>query len=102
MDLNIKVETKTDEIIVKPEGEIDICFAPAFKEKLNNIIIEKKVNLLIDCEKLDYLDSTGLGALMSILKNANENNVKIVIVNLKPNIRKLFSITGLDKIFSIK
>lgn len=102
MDFKMDVAIVNDEIIAKPHGEIDIYFATTFKERLNKLIVDNKLNVLIDCEDLEYLDSTGLGALMSILKHANESNVKIRIINLKPNIGKLFTITGLNKIFNIE
>jgi anti-sigma B factor antagonist len=39
---------------------------------------------------------------MSILKTIKENNLNIKIINLKPNIYKLFDITGLNKVFNIQ
>ncbi|NLL60656.1 MAG: STAS domain-containing protein, partial [Tissierellia bacterium] len=45
---------------------------------------------------------TGLGVLMSIYKNMKERNLNFKIVNLKPNIYKLFDITGLNKVFDIR
>lgn len=104
MALNIFI--KFDEInnywLVGPEGEIDIYTSPELKEKLSNALDDKKADIIIDGEKLDYIDSTGLGTLISILKIAKENKNKIYIRNIKPNIRKLFDITELDKVFVIE
>ena len=63
---------------------------------------ERNVDILIDGSKLEYLDSTGLGALISLLKMVRETDNSITIENLKPNIRKLFNITELDKLFTIR
>lgn len=104
MSLNIKIEFNEDENIwvVIPEGEIDIYTSPKLKEKLLEALKDKETDILINCKKVDYIDSTGLGALISILKKVRENNNKIYMENVKSNIRKLFDITDLDKVFVIK
>ena len=104
MSLDIKIHFNEDKNIwiVTPEGEIDIYTSPKLKERLLKALEDKKTDILIDCKKLDYVDSTGLGALISILKKIRDNNDKIYMENVKPNIRKLFSITDLDKVFVIK
>lgn len=104
MSLDIKIDFNEDKEIwvVVPEGEIDIYTSPEFKEKLLEALKYKKIDILLNCEKVDYIDSTGLGVLISILKKVKENNNKIYIENVKPNIRKLFDITDLDKVFVIK
>ena len=65
------------------------------------LIYERNTDLLIDGEGLEYIDSTGLGVLMSIYKKLQEKGLKLTIINLKPNIYKLFDITGLNKVFNI-
>jgi anti-sigma B factor antagonist len=66
------------------------------------ILIDEKKDIIINGEKIEYMDSTGLGVLISLLKKTKENDNKIVIKNLKPNIYKLFNITGLTKVFEIE
>ena len=104
MSLNISIEFNEEKNlwVVIPEGEIDIYTSPKLKDKLIKALNDKKTDILIDGGKLDYLDSTGLGALISILKKVRETENKIYIRNIKPNIRKLFDITDLDKVFVIK
>lgn len=89
-------------ISILPIGEIDIHTSPMFKDEVNRIIDKKIINIVINCSSLDYIDSTGLGALIAILKRVKEKNLNLKIINLKPNIYKLFDITGLDKIFNIE
>ncbi len=55
-----------------PRGEIDIYTSTEFKDIIVDKTKEKQSDILIDGEKLDYLDSTGLGALISILKMAKK------------------------------
>ena len=104
MSLDIKKEycEEKNKWVITPIGEVDIYTSPKFKEFLSELIIEKESDLLIDGIKLDYIDSTGLGVLISALKKLKEKNKNIYISNVKPNIRKLFDITSLDKVFIIE
>ncbi len=104
MSLNIDINYNEEKDFwhVIPEGEIDIYTSTEFKDIIVDKTKEKQSDILIDGEKLDYLDSTGLGALISILKMAKKNEKDIYLENIKPNIRKLFDITDLDKVFIIK
>ncbi|MET3617766.1 anti-sigma B factor antagonist [Peptoniphilus olsenii] len=102
--MNFKLETKNtaDFLILYPIGELDVYNTGAFKEKALKAYNEDKKNILFDCKDLKYLDSTGLGSLMFILKNIKENGHKIVIENLNSSIMKLFKITQLDEVFEIR
>lgn len=102
MDLKHHFEIANNTWIVNLSGEIDIYNAPQLKEQLLKLLEEQKGNMLIDCKDLKYIDSTGLGVLISVLKRVKDENGDITISNLKPYIQKIFTITGLDKIFSIE
>ena len=81
--------------------EIDIYTAAEFKQ-INAAIEEVTGDLHIDCSELQYMDSTGLGVLIGALKRMKEQGRNIYLENLRPNVRKLFAITGLDKIFILE
>ncbi len=84
------------------EGEIDIYNSSLLKEKLNALIQEHKTDLHINCDKLEYIDSTGLGSLVSVLKKVKQYNGNISLCQLKPNVAKVFKITELNKVFVIE
>lgn len=104
MSLNIDIEFNDDKNkwLVDLEGEIDIYTSPKLKKSLIEALEDKNSDMLIDFLKVDYVDSTGLGALISILKKVKESDNMVYVENVKPNIRKLFDITNLDKVFEIK
>ena len=87
---------------VSISGDVDITSSLDLKESLNSILDKKNKSIRINCENLSYIDSTGLGVLISILKRVKGSGNDIEILDAKPNISKLFKITGLDKIFVIK
>ncbi len=87
---------------VKLSGEVDIYNSPQFKEQMVKLIDQKNGNITLDCTDLTYIDSTGLGVLIIILKRVREYGGRIRITNLKPYIKKIFVITELDKVFNIE
>lgn len=84
------------------EGEVDIYNSLELKKNLSELIQNNPANIHVSCEKLEYIDSTGLGALVSILKKVKQYNGDIYLSNLKPNVAKIFKITDLNKVFVIE
>ncbi|HOK49839.1 MAG TPA: STAS domain-containing protein [Sedimentibacter sp.] len=102
MSLEIESKLQGKDVVIRPIGEVDIYTSPELKNSVLSLIEDKKTDIVIDGESLDYIDSTGLGVLMCIYKKLQEKNLNFKIVNLKPNIYKLFDITGLNKVFDIR
>jgi len=101
-ELIIREELSRDYLKVSITGDIDIYTAQEFKEKLYGFIDTYNIDLKIDCLGLNYIDSTGLGIFVEALKKTKLFGKDIQLENLKDNIRKLFIITGLNKLFIIK
>jgi anti-sigma B factor antagonist len=104
MSINIKSQLNESNCLwdVYLSGEIDVSTANEVKENLINLISKQSADIKLDMTNLDYIDSTGLGALIGVLKRLKENDRDIYITNTKKNVRKIFNITGLDKIFKVE
>lgn len=100
--LNVLKKSVGDNTQIILSGEIDIYTSQSFKNELNEVVKSTKGDILIDCKELSYIDSTGLGILVGALKEIRKEDNNIYICNLKDNIKKLFLITGLDKLFKIE
>lgn len=102
MLLDASFDESRDQWDVRLYGEVDIYNADSLKSELHSLIDEKKADIVLDCTSLKYIDSTGLGVLVSALKKVKEAEKQIRIISLKPYIAKIFTLTGLDKIFLIE
>lgn len=100
MELKVDLKKDGEFLFVDLQGDLDINSNKEFKEKVNSVQGVKKI--IVNCENLSYIDSTGLGAFISIYKNIKEKGEKLVITGLKPHIKKIFLITDLDKVFEIE
>ena len=88
--------------LITIEGEVDIFNSAEMKTKLIELIKQKPADVKIECKNLSYIDSTGLGAFIAVLKKTKEFQKSIYFQNLKPSLSKLFKITNLDKVFIIE
>jgi len=100
-EMDLKIGKLADKITMKLSGEVDIYTSQGLKEKLYEVVESNKADLVIDCTDLNYIDSSGLGILIGTLKKAKSYGRNVYLNNMKDNIRKLFSITGLDKLFIV-
>lgn len=101
-ELFFRDEQLDDSVLVALAGEVDIYTSQKLKEKLYGVVDSSNKDLRIDCSDLNYIDSTGLGVFVGTLKKAKQRGRKIYVSNLRENVKKLFVITGLDRIFIIE
>jgi anti-sigma B factor antagonist len=79
-------------------GEIDISNAHLLKAELETAYAEHAADMTIDIDKLSYIDSTGLGVIISLYGIMKDGGNKLTIVNPKDSVKKLLKITKFDKI----
>lgn len=100
------MEMETKEIggvlVVKPlEKRIDSANAPNFKSAMVDFIFQDHTKIALDLSAVDFMDSSGLSALLSTFKTISRKG-RLVLFGIGTNVGKLFSITRLDKgIFEI-
>jgi len=73
-----------------------------FRIKINKLIEDGNQNFIFNFSQCDFIDSTGLGALVSIYKKCISKGGSIQLKSLKPEVEKLFKLTRLDKVFEIE
>ena len=101
MDLSLSTRTEGDRTIVEVGGEIDVYTAPKLREKLIELVSEGSYHIVVNLEKVDFLDSTGLGVLVGGLKRVRNHEGTLQLVCTQEKILKIFRITGLTKVFPI-
>lgn len=84
------------------EGEVDLHTAGSLKETVAQMLEERKGSIRVIGDGLDYIDSTGLSVFIGAIKKLQKDNHHIIVTNLKPSIKKLLNITGLDKIIVVE
>jgi anti-sigma B factor antagonist len=101
VDLSISSESRGEVTVVYVGGEIDVYTAPMLREHLDEHISEGRHHLVVDLQDVPFMDSTGLGVLVGRLKLVRVHDGSLSLVCSSERILKVFSITGLDKVFQI-
>ncbi|MGL6105694.1 STAS domain-containing protein [Romboutsia sp.] len=102
ININSKLDSQNKFWDVMLEGELDVSTCDKLKEHLHKLTDEEVIDIKMDLTNLDYIDSTGLGVMIGVLKKLKINEKDIYIINPKTNVKKIFTITGLDKIFKVE
>jgi anti-sigma B factor antagonist len=101
MHLQIDVTRRDGFTILSPQGEIDFATGPQLKEAITDLLVSGEVNLVVDLLGVDFIESTGLGALIGGRRRAHALQGSLVLVCTEDQMLKIFRITGLDKVFRI-
>jgi anti-sigma B factor antagonist len=101
LDIVIDSRTEGDWSVIDVKGEVDVYTAPKLREKIVDLVNQGSTKLIVNLEGVEFLDSTGLGVLVGGLKRVKSHDGTLALVCTKPKILKVFSITGLSKVFPI-
>ena len=101
MDLELETSQRDGVAILTLRGEIDVYTAPRMRQAIVDLVDAGSLNIVVDMEKVDFLDSTGLGVLVEGLKRVKTRGGNLTLVATQDKILKIFDITGLNKAFPI-
>jgi anti-sigma B factor antagonist len=87
--------------VVTLAGEVDLYTAPELKQELHRLVGEGARRFVIDMSETTFVDSTTLGVLLSVLKRVRPEAGAVVLVCPDANVRRIFEITLLDRVFPI-
>jgi anti-sigma B factor antagonist len=96
--LELTTEKNGDEITVRGTGRITAATTEHFQSTIRGIIPGSK-RIVLDLTGVDYIDSSGLGALVSVYMAAGRAQCELEVANPKPRVRDLLNITKLSSIF---
>lgn len=100
--MDIAIKTKKNVLIVKLSGEMDLSTVPYFKEKVITRTEQEQIDhLLLDLSKVSFIDSSGLGAILGRYRFLNKKGGKVLLVNPKKQVKKIFNMSGMLNIMNV-
>ncbi len=87
--------------MVSPEGDIDMHRSPEFRNVLRGVNEKKPKRLIINLEKVGYMDSSGLATLVECMRTAKNNKTEMILCGMNDRVRAIFEIARLDQFFII-
>jgi len=99
--MNLKETNHEKAIVIEIEGRLDTTNFGQFEQKIMGRINDGKINILVNCSKMDYVSSSGLRVFLMALKKLTSLNGRFALCGLQSNIREIFEISGFTSIFNI-
>ncbi|MFI3240404.1 MAG: STAS domain-containing protein [Bacteroidales bacterium] len=100
--MNVVITKQDDHILASVEGRVDTITSKDFETVVNSLLKEENSNIILDCDKLSYVSSSGLRTFLIFQKGLNAKGGKLTLRSLSEPIKEIFEITGFASIFSIE
>lgn len=100
--MNAKIEKKEIITIVTLDGSLDTINSITFLKEIEDLLTQPELNIIVDCENLTYISSSGLRTFVLLQKSVLKNSGKMLIRKLRPEVLNIFELTGFTKIMTIE
>ena len=100
--MNAKLEEIDGKYVATLVGELDTAAAVEVEEILKPLYTSDGKDVVIDCTDLEYIASSGLRILLSILKGAKASGSRVVMKGVNEDIKNVFKLTGFISIFEFE
>jgi len=90
-----------DWTVLSVTGELELATAPRLRQAVVGLVGEGHVDIVLDLSGVDFVDSIGLGVIVSVLKRVRGRDGRLVVAGPVPRVRALFELTRLDEIVAV-
>ena len=87
--------------VIKLSGIVNTTNSQELRENITNLLDSGAKTVLVDCQDVTFMDSSALGALVLAFKTLRAADTKLVLCSINEQVRILFELTGMDKVFEI-
>lgn len=101
LTIDLRTEDGGDQLIFKLRGSLDLATSPTVRAALMNATEKGRRHIVVDLTQLEFLDSTGLGALIGAHRRATEHDGSFRLIVSDGPIARLLNITGLIRVLSV-
>lgn len=99
--MELKKRQMNDVVVLELEGRFDTHTAPPVRELLQEITRQKPAHVVVNLEKVPFVDSTALSTLVEGMKRSRQLEGDLRLCNLQQPVRMIFELTRLDRAFEI-
>lgn len=99
--MDIKITKENEKTLAVLNGRLDTTNAAQFQEDIAPLMADPNPDIEIDCAGMDYTSSQGLRLFLMLQKAVSSKGGKLVMTNMKPQVKEVFDITGFSNIIKI-
>ncbi|MBN2356971.1 STAS domain-containing protein [candidate division KSB1 bacterium] len=102
MSVEIRTVQRGSMVLVEVCGEVDLYTSPQLRAEILKMAAGKNLSLMVNLECVTYMDSSGVATLVEALQHVNRNGGRMVLFGLQAEVKEIFELTRLDKVFDIR
>lgn len=99
--MKINSDKENDYYIIGIDGDLDASSCIILDKSISEAVSQGERKIIIDCSRLNYISSAGLGVFMSYLQDFENNKISLVLFGLNEKVKNVFQILGLDQLIKI-
>ena len=99
--MDVKINAEGSKTFVELNGRIDTSNADQFQKDIAPLMQGDTPDIAMDCSGMDYTSSQGLRLFLMLQKSVGGRKGKLVLKNMKPQVREVFDIPGFSNIITI-
>lgn len=99
--MDIMINESNDKVSISVKGDIEMMTIKNFKQKLFEIGESIKKDIEIDLSDVDYIDSSGVGVLISLLKLQKQKGNSLTINKVSPKVLNILKLSSLSDVFKL-
>ncbi len=96
--MNFSRTDQGDATTLRIEGSLDAISTPELRAAIDTLVNDKRMQITVDLSALRLIDSSGVGALVSLYKRARAQGGKVAVVGLRDQPLAIFRLLRLDKV----
>jgi len=99
--MNFNREDDGEVTVLRISGSLDALSTPELRPTIDALVAEKRPTITVDLSELRLIDSSGVGAIVSLYKRMRALGAKVEVVGLKDQPLAIFRLLRLDRIFTV-
>jgi len=99
--MDISVTTQSNVNILELKGKLDLANAATLKDQVKQLLDDGSTNVHLTMKAVDFINSSGLGALVSLMKEVRVRKGRLTLSDMVPYVNEIFEITQLSHVFEI-
>lgn len=99
--MEVTINQEANKTIVTLNGRIDTTNADKFQQDMTPLMQQENPDIEVDCAGMEYTSSQGLRIFLMLQKSVMAHGGKMVLTNMKPQVKEVFDITGFSNIIKI-
>jgi anti-sigma B factor antagonist len=99
--MKLTSDKENEYYVIGIEGDLDASSCIILDKTISEAVSNGEKKIIIDCGRLNYISSAGLGVFMSYLQDFENNKISMVLFNLSDKVKGVFQILGLDQLIKL-